>query len=216
MITLDYLNSIFDDSKIKIRMVSKRFNLTISNEQINHLIRYLLLLKKWNKAYNMTSITNWNDMLVKHVFDSISVVSFIKGRQVVDVGSGGGLPGVVLAILLPKISFVLIDSVGKKVIFLNHIKKMLDLDNLTAINIRVENYQTEVLFDTVISRAFSSVSNFQHLCKHLLATNGQMIAMKGAETQQDTLKNSLLKYEIFEVNVPLLNAKRHVIRMYNV
>ncbi|WP_224728288.1 16S rRNA (guanine(527)-N(7))-methyltransferase RsmG [Cysteiniphilum sp. JM-1] len=214
MITLDCLNNMLDDSKVKIRQAAEKFNLTVDDEQINRLIDYLSLLKKWNKTYNMTSIIQWDEMLVKHVFDSMSVVSFIKGKHVVDVGSGGGLPGIVLAILLPEVNFVLIDSVGKKVRFLSHVKKVLDLDNVTAMNIRVEDYEPSTLFDTVISRAFSSIADFERLCRHLLAIDGQMIAMKGAEVEQETLDILPLKYEIFEVDVPLLDATRHVIRMY--
>ena len=91
---------------------------------------------------------------------------------------------------------------------------MLDLDNVTAINIRVEEYQPSTLFDTVISRAFSSIADFERLCCHLLAIDGQMIAMKGADVEQNTLEALPLKYEIFEVDVPLLDASRHVIRMW--
>ncbi|WP_440615913.1 16S rRNA (guanine(527)-N(7))-methyltransferase RsmG [Cysteiniphilum sp. 6C5] len=214
MITLDCLNNMLGDSKVKIRQAAEKFNLTIDDEQINRLIDYLSLLKKWNKTYNMTAITQWDEMLVKHVFDSMSVVSFIKGKYVVDVGSGGGLPGIVLAILLPEVNFVLIDSVGKKVRFLSHVKKVLDLENVTAVNIRVEAYQPEVLFDTVISRAFSSIADFERLCQHLLAVDGQMIAMKGGKIEQGALDALPLKHEIFEVDVPLLDAERHVIRMY--
>ena len=214
MIALDCLNNMLDDSKVKIRQAAEKFNLTIDDEQINRLIDYLSLLKKWNKTYNMTAITQWDEMLVKHVFDSMSVISFIKGKQVVDVGSGGGLPGIVLAILLPEVNFVLIDSVGKKVRFLNHVKKVLDLDNVTAVNIRVEDYKPVALFDTIISRAFSSITDFERLCRHLLAINGQMIAMKGSEIEHDALEVLPLQYEIFEIDVPLLDATRHVIRMW--
>lgn len=215
MITLDYSNNILDDTKFKIRQAAEKFNLNIDDEQTNCLINYLSFLQKWNKTYNMTAITEWDEMLVKHVFDIMSVVSFIKGKQVVDVGSGGGLPGIILAILLPDINFLLIDSVGKKVRFLNHVKRLLDLDNVTTVNIRVEDYQPVTLFDTVISRAFSSISNFERLCRHLLAVGGQMIVMKGAKVEQDTLEALSLKYEIFKVSVPLLDATRHVIRIWN-
>ncbi|WP_233263347.1 16S rRNA (guanine(527)-N(7))-methyltransferase RsmG [Caedibacter taeniospiralis] len=214
MITLDCLNNMLDDSKVKVRQVAEKFNLTVTDEQINQLLEYLSLLKKWNKTYNLTAITGWDEMLVKHIFDSMSVVSFIKGKHVADIGSGGGLPGIVLAILLPETSFVLLDSVGKKTLFLKHVKRVLDLKNVIVLNIRVENYQPEIPFDSVVSRAFSSIDDFYHLCQHLLAQNGQMIAMKGADLELEALAQVPMKNEAFEVDVPLLDAKRHVVRMW--
>ena len=214
MITLDCLNNMLDDSKVKARQVAEKFNLTVTDEQINQLLEYLSLLKKWNKTYNLTAITGWDEMLVKHVFDSMSVVSFIKGKHVADIGSGGGLPGIVLAILLPETSFVLLDSVGKKTLFLKHVKRVLDLKNVIVLNIRVENYQPEIPFDSVVSRAFSSIGDFYRLCQHLLAQNGQMIVMKGADLELEALAQVPMQHEAFEVDVPLLDAKRHVVRMW--
>ncbi len=213
MITIDCLNNMMDDTKVKIRQAVEKLTLLVTDEQINQWVNYLVLLRKWNKIYNMTSITDWNEMLVKHLFDSLSVARFIKGQQVIDVGSGGGLPGVPLAILMSEKHFVLIDSVGKKIRFLNHVKKALSLQNITPINIRIESYQPKTLFDTIISRAFSSVGDFYHLCHHLVANDGQLIAMKGADLELTALENLNQYFETFEVNVPLLEAKRHVIRI---
>lgn len=204
-----------NDVEIRMRQVAAKIGIVINEKQINSIVSFLFLLKKWNKTYKMTAITDWREMLIKHVFDSMSVIHFIKGNQIIDVGSGGGVPGIILAILLPEKEFLLIDSIGKKVCFLNHVKNTLNLSNVAAIKARVEAYYPKVTYDTVISRAFSSIYNFQRLSKHLLSKDGQMIAMKGSDVEKDTLVSLDLKYEIFAIDVPFLEARRNIIRMWD-
>ncbi|USQ13892.1 16S rRNA (guanine(527)-N(7))-methyltransferase RsmG [Legionella lytica] len=143
------------------------------------LLDYLFLLKKWNLAYNLTAVRDLESMVNKHLLDSLAIVPWVQGEHIIDVGTGPGLPGIPLAIAHPEKSFVLLDSNGKKTRFLNEVKRQLDLKNLEIVQIRVENYHPAQGFDTVISRAFSSLAQMIHWTKHLVAKDGIWLAMKG-------------------------------------
>lgn len=197
--------------EIKIQSALGKLEIKATDKQISQWIEYLKLLEKWNKVYNMTAIKNFDDMLDKHLFDSLSVAKFIKGNSTVDVGTGGGLPGVVLAILYPEHKFTLVDSVGKKIMFLRNIRKTLQLNNVEPVNIRIE--QLEGDFDNIISRAFSAADKFYALCKHFLANNNQMLAMKGPDLEESNLAKLPLDIEIHQITVPFLEAKRNLIIM---
>ncbi len=196
---------------IKIKAALEKLDIKASEEQIELWIQYLKLLEKWNKVYNMTAIKNFDDMLDKHLLDSLSVAKYIKGNSTVDVGTGGGLPGVVLAILYPEHKFTLVDSVGKKIMFLNNAKRTLKLDNIKPVNIRIE--QLEGQFDNIISRAFSAADKFYNFCKHFLTDSNQMLAMKGPELEDSNLAKLPLDIETHQITVPFLEAKRNLIVM---
>ena len=197
--------------EIKIQKALDELSISATEKQINLWIEYLHLLEKWNKVYNMTSIKKFDEMLDKHLFDSLSVAKFIKGDSTVDVGTGGGLPGVVLAILYPEHKFTLVDSVGKKIMFLKNAKRVLKLDNIEPVNIRIE--QLEGNFDNIISRAFSAADKFYDLCKHFLTDNNQMLAMKGPDLEESNLVKLPLDIETHKITVPFLEAKRNLIVM---
>lgn len=144
-----------------------------------HLLAYLFLLKKWNAAYNLTAVRDLESMINKHILDSLAILPWVKGKQIIDVGTGAGLPGIPLAIACPDKNFILLDSNGKKTRFLSEVKRQLDLKNLEVVQIRVENYHPTQGFDTVISRAFSSIAQMLHWTKHLIAQDGIWLAMKG-------------------------------------
>jgi 16S rRNA (guanine527-N7)-methyltransferase len=143
------------------------------------LLDYLLLLNKWNDAYNLTAVRDLESMVSKHVLDSLAVLPWLNGTNIIDVGTGAGLPGIPLAIARPDIQFTLLDSNGKKTRFLNEVKRQLSLKNLKIIQFRAENYHATPGFDTVISRAFSSLEQMIFWTKHLIADNGIWLAMKG-------------------------------------
>lgn len=143
------------------------------------LFAYLLLLKKWNAAYNLTAVRDLESMINKHILDSVAILPWLKGDRIIDVGTGAGLPGIPLAITNPEKSFVLLDSNGKKTRFLNEVKRQLHLNNLEVVQIRVENYHPAQGFDTVISRAFSSLAQLIQWTEHLIAHKGIWLAMKG-------------------------------------
>lgn len=154
----------------------KQFDLVSMSEP---LLEYLLLLNKWNAAYNLTAIRDLPSMINKHIFDSLAILPWIKGPRVLDVGTGAGLPGIPLAIAKPQLHCVLLDSNGKKTRFLNEVKRQLGLKNLEVIQSRVENYHPNQAFDTVTSRAFSSLDQMIQWTQHVLAENGIWLAMKG-------------------------------------
>lgn len=145
------------------------------------LMGYLALLIKWNKAYNLTAVRNPDEMVSRHLLDSLSVVPFVAehGNDWLDVGSGGGMPGVPLAILFPERRFTLLDSNGKKTRFLTQVKLELGLDNLGVVNARVEAFRPEQPFAGIVSRAFSALEDFANWTRHLGDRDTHWLAMKG-------------------------------------
>jgi 16S rRNA (guanine527-N7)-methyltransferase len=146
---------------------------------IDKLLQYLTLLHKWNHAYNLTAIRDMDLMVTRHVLDSLAVIPWVKGARMLDVGSGAGLPGIPLALALPQLHVVLLDSNGKKIRFLQEVKRALSLSNVEIIQSRAENYHPPSGFDTVISRAFSDLSQMIAWTRHLIAPEGIWLAMKG-------------------------------------
>lgn len=157
----------------------------LQDEQIAQLVQYVGLLDKWNSAYNLTSVRDPAEMLVKHIMDSVVVAPFLRGSRIIDVGTGPGLPGIPLAICRPDLQFTLLDSLGKRIRFLNQVKLQLGLSNVTPLQSRVEDHQPTEGYQQIISRAFASMSDMVHWCQHLPAADGQFLAMKGALVQEE-------------------------------
>jgi len=192
-----------------------KMGLPVSVDMQEKLLKYLSLLQKWNKVYNLTAVRNPEDMVVLHLLDSLSVLPYIRDKNILDVGSGAGLPGVVLAIVKPDLQVTTIDTVQKKAIFMRQVKGELGLDNLTVINKRVEEFNSDELFEQVISRAFSEVELFIRLTKHLIANNGQWLAMKGVAPVQELKALSLQPEKIIPLEVAFLEAERHLVIFEN-
>jgi len=152
---------------------------SLSSGQVEQLIRYLQLLHKWNKAFNLTAVRDPSQMVSRHLVDSLQVAPWVQGQRVVDVGSGAGLPGIPLAIAFPEREFVLLDSNGKKTRFLTQAKLTLSLANVEVVQSRIEDFRPGKRFDTVVSRAFASLGDFWRSAHHLLAPDGRFLAMKG-------------------------------------
>ncbi len=189
-------------------------SLNLSLEQINQMIAYLALLSKWNSVYNLTSIRDPKEMVKQHLLDSLSAAhAFKDGKNVLDVGSGGGLPGMILAIVYPEIRISMVDTVSKKTAFLNQAKTELGLANVTVYTARVENLQVEQKFDVITSRAFSELSNFINWSGHLLSEGGQFLAMKGLNPDQEIerLPSGWQVTAIEALQVPGLDVERHLI-----
>lgn len=202
--------------KDKLTSLASQTSLAISEHQIDLLIQYIELMNKWNKAYNLTSIRDPYDMLVKHIMDSLMVGPCLKGKRFIDVGTGPGLPGIPLAILYPEYSFVLLDSLGKRITFLNQVVYLLKLENVTPLKSRVEEHQPEDLYDGVLSRAFSSLNDMVSWCSHLIPANtGYFFALKGQFPQNeiDSLPTHIKMTSSHEINVPELNGERHLIEL---
>lgn len=192
---------------LKNRLIDliKQTDLTINDQQIDLLIHYVELLVKWNKAYNLTAVRDANEMLIKHIMDSLVISPYLQGNTFIDVGTGPGLPGVPLAIINPDKQFDLVDSLGKRIRFLKQAQFELKLDNIHPVQSRIEEY-TDKQFDGVMSRAFASLSDMLSWCKHLPNEKGLFYALKGAET--DPLPEGFDIIQTIPLHVPELDAKR--------
>ncbi len=200
----------------KLENLIAKTSLQVSEQQVQLLIQYVELLHKWNKAYNLTSVRDPQDMLVKHIMDSLMVGEVIQGKTFIDVGTGPGLPGIPLAILYPERNFVLLDSLGKRITFLRQVVFQLKLANVQPVKSRVEEYQGETPFDGVLSRAFSSLNDMVSWCSHLIThEHGQFFALKGqypADELADLPENISL-VSSHEIKVPELVGERHVLSL---
>lgn len=192
---------------------AKQLGLALTEHQVAQLLNYLTLLNKWNKAYNLTAVRNPDEMVSRHLLDSLSVLPFVSGSRWLDVGSGGGMPGVILAIMLPDSDFTLLDSNGKKTRFLTQVKLELGLDNLQVVNSRVEAFSPDQAFDGIVSRAFSSLADFTELTRHLSAPDTQWLAMKGLypDAELQALADDFAVQQSMELSVPGCVASRHLL-----
>lgn len=200
------------------------FELHITETQKKTLLNYLEQLSKWNKTYNLTAIRDQEQALIHHVFDSLSVVGPIQktmqnkniaAPRIMDVGSGGGLPGVILAITLPQANIICIDTVEKKTAFVRHVAGVLNLKNLDALHARVEEV-TDKAMDVVVSRAFASLKDFANLAGQHVVKNGELIAMKGKHPQDEMLELTQTAWIVDKVEslvVPELDAERCLVWM---
>ena len=190
----------------------------LAEPQISNLLSYIREFDKWNKAYNLSAIRDIRQMVARHLLDSLSVVPFflkskLSTEYVIDVGTGGGLPGIPLAIMFPAKKFTLLDSAGKKTRFLFHVKTLLKLENVSVENRRVEEFQPAKKFNAVISRAFASLQDMTEGCAHLLENDGVFLAMKGIYPQ-DELKPIADKIELLEsikLDVAETDGERHLL-----
>ncbi|MGL5742292.1 MAG: 16S rRNA (guanine(527)-N(7))-methyltransferase RsmG [Legionella sp.] len=166
--------------QVDIKLMLEKSLHSFALEHINSpLADYLFLLHKWNIAYNLTAVRDLESMVSKHLLDSLAILPWLKGDRIIDVGTGPGLPGLPLAIAKPELNFVLLDANGKKTRFLNEVKRQLNLKNVEIVQFRVENYLPAQGFDTVLSRAFSSLTQMIQWTQHLIANGGILLAMKG-------------------------------------
>ena len=183
------------------------------SSQIQMWIDHLYYLKEWNQVLNMTRITEFDLMIKKHLFDVLSVSPFILGENIIDVGSGGGLPGIPLAILYPLKKFYLIEKSKKKCIFLEYVIRKLSLSNAVVICSRIEEYKETIFFDAVIARAFSNIVTIVKLCRKFIRTGGRIYAMKSSyKTEIKNLNKQGFSYDVCQIRVPFSeNFLRHLI-----
>lgn len=197
----------------KLTSLLKAAGISLSDQQKAQLVAYVGLLDKWNKAYNLTSVRDPQQMLVRHILDSIVVAPHLKGERFIDVGTGPGLPGIPLAIVLPQAHFTLLDSLGKRVRFLRQVQHELGLTNVTPVQSRVEAFPSEPPFDGVISRAFASLQDMVSWCHHLPSAQGCFYALKGVRPDEEiaSLPAGFRLVSVNALNVPELDGERHLV-----
>lgn len=189
-------------------------NIIVDDHQINQLMSYLDLLKKWNKTYNLTSVTDWKDMVTIHILDSLALLPFIDGSHIADLGTGAGLPGIPLAIMFPDKQFTLVDCVGKKIRFIRQVQRLLSLSNIKTEHSRIEHLVVDQVFDVIIARALASIGTIISLSRSYLASNGYFLLMKGVIPYEE-LELFDNQYTVQELKIFGLDAKRHIITINN-
>ncbi len=197
----------------KLSRLLDEAGITLTDHQKSQLVAYVEMLHKWNKAYNLTSVRNPDEMLVRHILDSIVAAPHLQGERFIDVGTGPGLPGIPLAIVLPDAHFTLLDSLGKRVRFLRQVQHELKLTNITPVQSRVEDFSAVPPFDGVISRAFASLTDMVSWCHHLPGPDGRFYALKGLIPSDEIalLSTDLSVESVIELAVPHLEGERHLV-----
>lgn len=197
----------------KLSRLLDEAGISLTDHQKNQLVAYVDMLNKWNKAYNLTSVRDPNEMLIRHILDSIVVAPYLQGERFIDVGTGPGLPGIPLSIVRPECQFTLLDSLGKRVRFLRQVQHELKLENIVPIQSRVEEFPSEPPFDGVISRAFASLNDMVSWCKHLPAQEGRFYALKGLVPEDEIaqLPDGYTVESIAKLLVPQLDGERHLV-----
>ncbi|ASG56648.1 MAG TPA: 16S rRNA (guanine(527)-N(7))-methyltransferase RsmG [Salmonella bongori] len=197
----------------KLSRLLNEASISLTDHQKNQLVAYVDMLHKWNKAYNLTSVRDPDEMLVRHILDSIVVAPYLQGLRFIDVGTGPGLPGIPLAIVLPGAHFTLLDSLGKRVRFLRQVQHELKLENITPVQSRVEAYPSEPPFDGVISRAFASLNDMVSWCHHLPGEKGRFYALKGQLPGDEiaSLPDDFSVESVEKLLVPQLEGERHLV-----
>ena len=190
-------------------------SIAASESQRDRLIGFVDLLIRWNNAYNLVATSDRDQLLTRHLLDSLSVLPWITGPRVADVGSGGGFPGLPLAIVRPDIDFTLIDSVAKKTRFLEQAAMELGLRNVTVERVRVEDYHPPEPFANVISRAYASLADFAESAVHLAGSGGVLLAMKGQRPDAEiaALPADWKVASVERLAVPGLDEERHIVVM---
>lgn len=190
-------------------------NITLSSAQQQQLLDYVALLAKWNKAYNLTAVRDADEMISRHILDSLAILPYIQGSSLLDVGTGAGLPGIPLAIAMPELAVTLLDSNSKKTRFLQQAKAELSLDNISVVHSRVEDAIFEVPFDVVTARAFAAVAMVTELAGAHCAATGYLLLMTGTAETTETV-GLLAGFEVAQVeaiHVPDNSGARHVVKL---
>ena len=199
----------------ELKQGSLKLDLQLSDESLNLLLKYQDALVLWNKAYNLTAIRDPKEMLVKHLLDSLSILNDLPQGRLLDIGTGGGMPGMIIALCQPERSCVLLDSNGKKIRFLKQFIADLKLQNVIAVQTRVENedmIQELGQFDVITSRAFASLTDFVEASSPYMHATSIIASMKGLIPQDeiDALKDQF-SCDIIELHVPRLDEQRHLL-----
>jgi 16S rRNA (guanine527-N7)-methyltransferase len=176
------------------------------------LLTFLELLEKWNRAYNLTAVRDPEQMVPRHLLDSLTVLPYLQGPRVLDIGTGAGLPGIPLALARPDLEFTLLDSNAKKTRFATQALHELGLKNVSVVQERVEKFHPETKFDTLIARAFASIPDMLAASRHLCAPRGRFLVMKGVFPQEELAAvTDGYRSEVTALRIPGLDAARHLV-----
>lgn len=188
-------------------------DISFGDTAIGKFVTYMELLHEWNKTHNLTAIDSIDEMLAKHIFDCASIKPYVKGATLLDVGSGAGLPGMVLATLSPALEVTSIETRGKKAQFQMYAANKLKLPNFVVENVRIEEFKPKEKFAMVTSRAFASLTDFIESSKHTISESGRWLAMKGQldSDEMKEFKKLNYKYDTYALAVPELDAQRHLV-----
>ncbi len=203
----------FDD---KAQLERGMDNLGFKNieNNVDKLLIYKDLLLKWNKSINLTSVKN-TEVITHHFLDSLAVIPFLKSTSLLDVGTGAGLPGIVIAIMKPEMKISLIDKVGKKIAFIKRVLAELDVKNVKTYHSRVEILDQEYKYDGIISRAFSNMDIFIQTTKHVLKNQGIWYGMKSKKILNEEMQNINKPWSLENIDVPFLDADRYLVKVIN-
>lgn len=199
--------------KLQLESGLNSFAIAYEPEQIDALLSYLMLLEKWNKSFNLTAIRDVNRMLAYHLLDSLSIWRWIPAQaNILDVGSGPGLPGIPLAIMLPQTNWALLDSNGKKTRFMQQAVAVCAVKNVTVVKSRIEDYHAQQPLDVVVSRAFTSLTTFVHSVAHVIQPETVIMAMKtGLEDNESSLDMNQYQIQECDLTVPGVSEPRKLI-----
>ena len=203
------------DAQSLLALGAEELGVTLSEEKNDQLCHYLRLLQKWNKAYNLTALKEEREMVTLHLLDSLTILPYLKGQDFIDIGTGAGLPGIVIAICRPECAMTLLDSNGKKTRFLNQAKQELELKNIEVVHSRSSDYQPKCRFDGVLSRAFATLKDMTDNAAHLVADNGRFWAMKGQYPRQEIeeLDSEYIVERCQSLRIPETTAERHLVEL---
>ena len=202
------------NDKAQLESGMQKLGLENIPQVISKLLIYKELLIKWNKSFNLTSIKN-REVVTHHFLDCLSIIPFIKSSSLLDVGTGAGLPGIIIAIVKPDIKVSLIDKVGKKIAFIKRVVPELEIKNIDTYHDRVELLTSEEKYDGIISRAFSNMDDFIKSTKHLIKSQGVWYGMKSKKILNDEMININEPWTLEKLDVPFLEAERYLVKVSN-
>ncbi|MGY8855112.1 MAG: 16S rRNA (guanine(527)-N(7))-methyltransferase RsmG [Burkholderiales bacterium] len=202
------------NDKTQLERGMQKLGLENIPQVISKLLIYKELLIKWNKSFNLTSIKN-REVVTHHFLDCLSIIPFIKSSSLLDVGTGAGLPGIIIAIVKPDIKVSLIDKVGKKIAFIKRVVAELEIKNIDTYHDRVELLTSEEKYDGIISRAFSNMDDFIKSTKHLIKSQGVWYGMKSKKILNDEMININQPWTLEKLDVPFLDAERYLVKVSN-
>lgn len=192
-----------------------QMSISLSAAQGESLLKLLNELNDWNQRINLTAIREPQQQLSKHLLDSLSIQPYLRGRYIADIGTGAGFPGLPLAVINPDKEFLLIDSINKKLRFVEHAAAVMQLSNVSVLHTRAQDYRPVRLFDGVVSRAMGSIENFVLWCGHLCAPQGRLLAMKGRYPEEElaAVPKGWRVVAVHELKIPGLDEQRHLVEL---